>query len=128
MGRKKKVKAGTDSLTTLRFMARNVADAFLPPAFLAMDLATVMKIPAEAHVRRDVDPLGENYQLVVKEDDIRHLSLPFGLMLVRMAVLFAGDPVDTPSKGVSDAGASNAGLEKNTLLHGKMSYAVSKSM
>jgi hypothetical protein len=112
----------------LRFRAHNSLDAFLPIAFHALDIAAVMKIPAVAHMRRDEDDPAEKYSLVVKEDDSRSFSLNFCLMIVRMAVVFHADPADSAAAGVSDAGLSNAGLEKNTLLHGKMSYAISKSM
>ncbi len=125
-----KGKAFSSTLTTLQFKQRNLCDAFLPQAFHELDFASVMRIPAEAHSRRDQDGVGEVYQLVVKDEDSRFMSSNLALMLARMTTVFHSDtaPETLIPGGATEAGAALAGLEKNTIVHGKVSYAVSKSM
>jgi hypothetical protein len=113
--------------TTSMFRARNVIDAFLPASFFSLSTASLLAMPMTAHLRHDQDPVGEEFVQFRRENDSRDMSRSFSLLLARMISLFHQDNIgdgDEPSS----AGLAIQGLERTSLVHDKVSYAISKCM
>ncbi len=71
-------------------------------------------------------------ELMTDKPESRGVSLQFGLAIARMCVVFYNDSVDDSGAGAVGTGGGGGfglkGLEKNSLVHKRLSFALSKSI